>query len=287
MVTLGRDQLDVAKSAFEAARKLVEQSKRLKDDEKKLLFGTSRLEDAQQVVAESMAKCEAKQGSSKARKWLHKASELICHYGTILDVFVQHHPEYVSLVWGLWELAFTSIVNHGETLKMLAKSIAQVGARLPRIKIVSELYPIGQMRMGIESLYAEILTFLLKAHEWCNESRLQRVLYSITKPPTLKYGDTLARIEDLSRDIIELAAVASQREIRVMHTSQHGQLENIIARLEAADRDRDVQLRGLYHIVSSLGISHGKPEEKVDLMLSLLNATGLTINDLLAKADSG
>lgn len=107
MVTLGQDQLDVAKSAFEAARRRVEQSKRLKDDEKKLLFGTSRLEDAQQVVAESMAKCEARQGSSKARKWLHKASELICHYGTVLDVFVQHHPEYVSLVWGLWKLAFT------------------------------------------------------------------------------------------------------------------------------------------------------------------------------------
>lgn len=170
---------------------------------------------------------------------------------------------------------------------MLAKSIAQVGARLPRIKIVSELYPTGQMRMGVESLYAEILMFLLKAHEWCNESRLQRVLHSITQPPTLKYSDTLSRIEDLSRDIIELAAVASQTEIRVMHTSQHGQLENIIARLEAADRDRDVQLRGLYHIVSSLGISHGKLEEKVDLMLSLLNATGLTINDLLAKANSG
>lgn len=151
---------------------------------------------------------------------------------------------------------------------------------------MSELFPTGKMRISVENLYSEVLTFLLKANEWCNESVFRRVYHSIMQPPALKYSDTLARIEDLSRDIIELAAVGSQTEIRVMHTSQHNQLEGIITRLEAADRDREAQSQGLYHVVSRMGISHGELEAKVDRMLALLSATGLTVNDLLVKADS-
>lgn len=53
-----------------------------------------------------MAKYEAKAESSRTRKWLQGFSEAICHYNQVLDVFVQHHPEYVSLVWGTMKLLF-------------------------------------------------------------------------------------------------------------------------------------------------------------------------------------
>lgn len=48
---------------------------------------------------------EAK-GQSKARKWLTKLSGRIQFYGAILDALVQHHPEYVSLVWGAFKFVF-------------------------------------------------------------------------------------------------------------------------------------------------------------------------------------
>ncbi|ETS86248.1 hypothetical protein PFICI_00076 [Pestalotiopsis fici W106-1] len=277
---------EIAKNAYSIAKAHLEQTTSLKNHEKAWLFGAPSIEDAQRAVAESMANCEAKHDSSKVRKWLHRASELICHYGTVLDVFVQHHPEYVSLVWGLWKLIFTSILNHGETLRVLAKSITQIGERLPRIRIASELYPTGQMRIAMESLYVEILGFLMKAYGWCNESILKRVYHSVARPPALQYGDTLERIEICSNSIAEIATLASQAELRVMHTSQDGKLADIISKLETADREREAEFRGLHHLVSTLSISHEQLEQKVDLVLSLLHATGLTINDLLVKTTS-
>jgi hypothetical protein len=33
-------------------------------------------------------------------------SATISHYGAIMDVLVQHHPEYVSLAWGAFKFLF-------------------------------------------------------------------------------------------------------------------------------------------------------------------------------------
>jgi len=50
------------------------------------------------------------QKESKVCLWLERISNRVVHYGAILDVFVQHHPEYVSLVWGTFKFLFT--VSH-------------------------------------------------------------------------------------------------------------------------------------------------------------------------------
>lgn len=44
--------------------------------------------------------------TSKAWKWLTRLSARINHYGSILDVMVQHHPEYAALVWGAMKVLF-------------------------------------------------------------------------------------------------------------------------------------------------------------------------------------
>ena len=104
----------VADDAFNAAKEHFQQSSILSDREKAIVSSASCIEDVQQAVADSLAQYEAKSESSKTRKWLQKASEMLCHYGTILDVFVQHHPEYVALVWGTMKLLFVvSILSHG------------------------------------------------------------------------------------------------------------------------------------------------------------------------------
>lgn len=61
----------------------------------------------QQVVAASLKQYASEHQSKKTIKWLLKLSETIVHYGEVLDVFVQHHPEYVALVWGTMKLLFT------------------------------------------------------------------------------------------------------------------------------------------------------------------------------------
>lgn len=44
--------------------------------------------------------------SSKVWKWLARFSTRVNHYNAILDVMVQHHPEYAALVWGAMKLLF-------------------------------------------------------------------------------------------------------------------------------------------------------------------------------------
>jgi hypothetical protein len=44
--------------------------------------------------------------NSKARKWLSILSSRVIHYGDIMNVLVQHHPEYVSLAWGAMKFLF-------------------------------------------------------------------------------------------------------------------------------------------------------------------------------------
>ncbi|KAM0073092.1 hypothetical protein ACKRZS_013953 [Fusarium odoratissimum] len=96
----------IAQEAFKSVKKHFEQSNSLSGDEKALLGKKSSLQDVEKAVSDAFAKYEAKSEASKTRKWLQKASESICHYGQVLDVFVQHHPEYVSLAWGLMKVMF-------------------------------------------------------------------------------------------------------------------------------------------------------------------------------------
>jgi hypothetical protein len=79
----------------------------LTQDEKKTAFTRENagLEQVRQALAVAKAKYEGKQ-ASKARKWLCIFSSKVMFYSSVLDVLVQHHPEYVSLVWGAMRLLF-------------------------------------------------------------------------------------------------------------------------------------------------------------------------------------
>ncbi|KAM5367008.1 hypothetical protein ACJZ2D_010276 [Fusarium nematophilum] len=276
----------IAKDAFKAVKEHFRQSSSLSDQEKALLTGTNSVEDVQKTVAELIAKHEAKSESSKTRRWLQRASETMCYYSKVFDVLVQHHAEYVSLVWGVMKLLFMSAGNHGETLKLFAKSLVEVALRLPRVEIVSELYSTKHMRLAVESLYSSILEFLLIAHSWCNESRFSHICHSFTRPPELRYGDLLERIENCSKNINELATVGSQAELRGMHETQSTKLNDIISILKSSEDDRKIQLDGLSCAVSRLEASSREHGHKLNLVLRYLEASGSTVNDLLAKIET-
>ncbi|RTE80427.1 hypothetical protein BHE90_005043 [Fusarium euwallaceae] len=233
-----------------------------------------------------MAKYEAEAGSSKTRKWLQRFSETICHYNQVLDIFVQHHPEYVALVWGTMKLLFITVVNHADTLKLLSKSLLEVAQRLPRVEILSVLYPTKQLRLAVESLYAAILEFLLIAHAWCNESKFCHIYHSLTRPHALRYNDLLERIADCSNNINELANVGSHTEIRIMHASHTSKLDEIIKALEDSESDRKRQIDGLSCAVSRLEVSSKEHDKKLDAIIQLLEASGITIDHLLARIEN-
>jgi hypothetical protein len=68
--------------------------------------------DVQDEIRKAQEKYNLRSQGSRVRKWLSRFSAGVLHYGRILDVLVQHHPEYVSLAWGTTKLLFVVSSQH-------------------------------------------------------------------------------------------------------------------------------------------------------------------------------
>ncbi|KAF6841275.1 hypothetical protein CMUS01_03644 [Colletotrichum musicola] len=217
-IHLEKQNIDIAAKAFRAAAEhLTDLVTRDLANEivVKNRTGTGEVCDIVTAAKEKYEK--AHKGSSKAVKWLQRLSASIHCYSNILDVLVQHHPEYVSLVWGAMKLLFVGVVNHEKTTTLLAKSLAEIAEHLPRWELKSRLYQTAPVQRALEELYSLILEFLSRAYAWYREPRVCRVIHSITQPPELRYNDLLKEISDRSTSIDQLAIAGSQAELRDMH----------------------------------------------------------------------
>ncbi|KAK7994555.1 hypothetical protein PG991_016143, partial [Apiospora marii] len=175
------------------------------------------MEDIHSIVQSCLAQYTAKRGSSKTRQWLSRLSSRINYYGNIMDVLVSHNPEYVALAWGTFKFLFVAVQNHESVITLLAKALSRIGDVLPRVEFYTTLYPTERITNAVEELYAQLLVFLDRAMDWCQEGTLLHILHSITRPPELQYADILERIDAISRRIDQLAITGSQAEIRAIH----------------------------------------------------------------------
>ena len=98
--------IDLAHKAFTDGLKVF--SSRLTNDHRKVALARQAtcIEEVQKAIADAKLKYDTAHNNSKARTWLSKLSSRVRHYGNIMDVLVQHHPEYVSLAWGAMKLLF-------------------------------------------------------------------------------------------------------------------------------------------------------------------------------------
>ena len=85
--------------------------------------------DVQEQVTKAQERYNLRSKDSKIRKWLSRFSSGVLYYGQILDVLVQHHPEYVSLAWGTTKSLFvvSPIFSKRETLPRDEQSVKGVG----------------------------------------------------------------------------------------------------------------------------------------------------------------
>ena len=107
-----------------------------------------------------------------------------------------------------------SAQNHENTICLLSKALSQIASSLPRVELAMILYPTERMRVAVGNLYANLIRFFIRAHEWCSEGSLRHMLHSITRPVELRYKDLLADIADDSREIDQLALWGSHVETR-------------------------------------------------------------------------
>jgi hypothetical protein len=76
---------------------------------KKWQSSAHSMDDLLKAVNAGKRKYDMRTKNMDARRWLRKLSRGIMYYASILDAIAQHHPEYVSLVWGA--MKFTLVVS--------------------------------------------------------------------------------------------------------------------------------------------------------------------------------
>lgn len=95
---------DIAAESYAAALKYLE--KEFEGNARALAWlqnaKSTSLEDLLIVSRQAEARYDqSAQGRRSVKAWIRGLSKRILYYGQVLDTLSQHHPEYVSLVWGM------------------------------------------------------------------------------------------------------------------------------------------------------------------------------------------
>jgi len=161
----------------------------------------TRLQDVIDEVSKAQNHYKSKNELSKAHKYIVSFSKRVVYYGKVVDVMVQHHPEYVSLVWGTLKIVFgvykifeitrsililvQSIVEHERLGTTILTAMNDIGDALSRIDLAEALYPTEKMKNTIVTLNCHIIEFLLRALDWYETSTISRTIQAVTRPAAL------------------------------------------------------------------------------------------------------
>ncbi|KAF2199214.1 hypothetical protein GQ43DRAFT_357258, partial [Delitschia confertaspora ATCC 74209] len=99
----------------------------------------------------------------------------------------------------------------------IVADLCEITDALPQIDLPCLLYPSPVMNLTIATLYVHIISFLVRALEWYEESKLKRAIHPITKPAALRYNDFIKEIQRCTRTVYDLAAASSHVEQRDIH----------------------------------------------------------------------
>ena len=80
------------------------------------------------------------------------------------------------------------------------------------------------------------MKFLIRAHNWFQETRLQHTWHAVSRPADIRYEDLIGEIEMRSRIIEGLTVAGGQAEQRVMHKKLDAEEKRVMA-LEAEMRE--------------------------------------------------
>ncbi|RPA98719.1 hypothetical protein L873DRAFT_1686296 [Choiromyces venosus 120613-1] len=152
----------------------------------------------------------------KPRKWLGHFADRVTYYGNIMDVLVQHHPEYASLAWGAMKLLFVLVVNHETSVKEIARILSRIADCLPQVDLYSMLYPSDEMRKAVATLYAHILSFLQRAADWYHSSSFSHIIKSFWRPFEVAFKDVVDEICEHGKRVTMLADAGHKQETRMI-----------------------------------------------------------------------
>ncbi|KAI1122574.1 hypothetical protein F5Y10DRAFT_71393 [Nemania abortiva] len=222
------------------------------------LLATSTLDDVLTAVLEAKRQSERVSRAPRLRKCIEAFSERVLHYGNIMDVLVQHHPEYVSLAWGAMKFIFGAVVEHERTGTVVVSALCDIADALPSLEVSLALYPTTVMKHSVSLLYAHIIRFLLRALQYYEESGVMRAVHAITRPSALRYDDLIKLIRLDMEKVRRHAAMSSQAEMRALHNSiiaLHTQLKTETDRAQADRLDMQAKLATFGGFMTQIRVS--------------------------------
>lgn len=74
------------------------------------------------------------------------------------------------------------------------------------------------MQEAVSKLYTHLVEFLVHALHWYQKGKARRAIGSIFKPFALDFQDKLTAVEEISKNLNEIANTAAQAELRAVHT---------------------------------------------------------------------
>ena len=104
-------QVSISKTAFERARDLCRSQHLQSEDLATWLEDKFTATDVQNAVQRAFEVYQSRK-NGRIQRLLADFSGGVNYYGQIMDVLVQHHPEYVSLAWGTTKFLFVVSLSH-------------------------------------------------------------------------------------------------------------------------------------------------------------------------------
>ncbi|KAI1357336.1 hypothetical protein F5Y08DRAFT_352719 [Xylaria arbuscula] len=180
------------------------------------MFSATTLQDVCNTVLEAKKQSESTSKPSKFRECLEAFAQRVLHCGNIMDVLVQHHPEFVSLAWGALKFLFGAVIEHERTATTVITALCDISSALPSVELSLALYPTPRMKHWASLLYAHIMRFLIRALHYYQESSIMRAVHTVTRPSALRYDDLVELIQRDVAKVKTLADACSHAEIRAI-----------------------------------------------------------------------
>lgn len=73
------------------------------------------------------------------------------------------------------------------------------------------------MQEAVSKLYSHLIDFLVHALHWYQKGKTRRAIGTIFKPFALDFQDRLIVVEEISKNIDDIANTAAQAELRAVH----------------------------------------------------------------------
>ncbi|KAK1753317.1 hypothetical protein QBC47DRAFT_388193 [Echria macrotheca] len=174
----------------------------------------STIDEVLAAVQDAQREYHMSRGKGKAWKWITRLSSRILFYAEVMDVMSEHHPEYVSLAWGLVKLVFIGVANHETLIKEVSKAFCRICDAVKHVQLKLLLYPTRDMQEQVGTFYAHLVKFAIRAIKWYREPRILHAVTAIARPYSLRFKDIVEDIQDTIRQTDRLALSMSQAEQR-------------------------------------------------------------------------